>query len=163
MKRKLLRLLPWPILIIATVFYISTKRNDPQLQPSTTVTSFVVALVRNDKQVLGEIVVPQQQGAVSEWLSSHQRFFCPPGLDFPSPIHKLEYTRFITQRARIYQNFNYSNSASFNAFYGCAIDINSDRGLNFEVYDILLERQGDKWYVTSWRFRCESKRLNGCG
>ncbi|MCL4872280.1 MAG: hypothetical protein KJ063_25245 [Anaerolineae bacterium] len=169
MKHNIIKLSPLLVLIIVIIFYSAAKtvtRNIAQSQSSTTATLFMFALVRNDEWLLTEIVVPQQREEISKWLSSHRSFFCPPGLDFPVSFRNvLTHTRFISQEVYLFQNFNRSTSttARFNAFYQCRIDINSDRGLNFEVWDIVLERMNNKWYVRSWRFGCESERLNGCG
>ena len=170
MKRKIIRLAPLLIIVTVIVSYNIVKRNrldTSQLQPSTTATSFMIALVRNDEKALTELVIPQQREEVFQWLSSHRPFYCPPGLDFPiwhfpPRMRDLTNIRPISQRVHLSQNFSHSTRVSFYALYQCRIDINSDRGLNFEVYDIIIEQKDDKWYVKSWQFVCESKRLNGC-
>jgi hypothetical protein len=167
MKRKIIKLLPFLIIVVVIVFYNiikTTKRNEAQLQSSTTATAFMVALVRNDKKFLMELVVPEQREEIIEFLSSHQRFFCPPGFDFPSSIRgirDLNYIRPISQDVDLHQNFGHDTVVNYYALYQCRIDINNLRGLNFEVRDLVIERTGDRWYVKSWGNICEAP-LAGC-
>lgn len=166
-KRKVIKLLSLFLIVIAIVFSISLKQNDPQLQPSTTVSSFVMALVKNDERMLMEIVVPQQRDRISEWLEFHKPFFCPPGLDFPRldfppNIFDLRYTRIRDQYVNIHPNPDHNTKVNFYTLYQCRVDIDSFYGRNFEVRDIVIELKDNRWYIKSWRFTCESKSLYGC-
>ena len=172
-QRRLFGLLLLLIVVVvstmAITFYNKAQLEKAQMQPSTAATAFTLALVRNDKQLLMALAAPQQREKVAEWLSSHQRFSCPFGfglahLGFPPDLRRLDDIHLTSQDYYLHQNLKRDTIVNFDyVLYTCCINISADMGLNFELEDLVLEWKDGKWYVTSWRFRCESERLNGCG
>lgn len=173
-KHKLLILLPFFILVFMLIFYNSVKLHFAQSQPTYTASAFTMALVRNDKRLAVELVIPAQRDDISTWLDSHQAFNCPIGfdypigMDFPPTLRDLKHTYPISQDVHVWKNSDNGsimndNILNYHTFYRCAIDINADRGLNFEIYELFIEKKGNKWFVNSWGAICKSERLNGCG
>jgi hypothetical protein len=135
-----------------------------QTSPSNTAKALLGALVSNDKYMLNAIVVPEQQDEVATWLATHEPFHCTKLDALIASFPDLKDANFSKPQIFIVdkQPAQDMNTVYINAIYSCLLDKSSLGGLNFQVYEIVLEKRENRWYVNSWHNVCEVKSTAGC-
>ncbi len=134
-----------------------------QTSPSNTAKALLEALVSNDEYMLNAIVVPQQQDEVVKWLDSHKPFYCNKLNSLVSSFPDLADANFSKQIVVVdKQPAQDMNTIHINAIYSCLLDESSFGGLNFQVYEIVIEKRENRWFVKSWDSVCEVKSVAGC-
>lgn len=135
-----------------------------QTSPSNTAKALLGALVSNDKYMLNAIVVPEEQDEVEKWLDTHKPFYCTQLDALVASFPDLEDANFTRPQIVIVdkQPAQDMNTVSINAIYSCLLDKSSLGGLNFQVYEIVIEKRENRWYVKSWDNVCEVGSIAGC-
>lgn len=135
-----------------------------QTSPSNTAEALLGALVSNDKHMLNAIVVPEQQDEVTKWLATHKPFHCTIFDALVASFPNLKNANFSKPRIVVIdkQSAQDMNTVYINAIYSCLLDRSSFRGLNFQVYKIVVEKRENRWYVKSWDNICEVESVAGC-
>jgi len=135
-----------------------------QADPSNTAKALLEAMVTNDEYMLRAIVVPQQQDEVTKWLDTHKPFQCGRIKSLLFSFPDLADDNFNKRIAIVDKQFPQEdrNTVHINAIYSCLLDKSSYGGLNFQIYKIVIEKRGNRWFVTSWGKPCEVKSVAGC-
>ena len=163
------------ILIVAILFaalvvliiynsYSTARVKLAQASPSNTAEALLGALVSNDEYILNAIVVPEQKDEVAKWMATHKPFHCTKFDALVASLPDLEDANFSKPRIGIVdkQPAQDMNTVYINAIYSCLLNKSSLRGLNFQVYKIVIEKRENRWYVKYWDNVCEVKSVAGC-